>query len=175
MTNSMMRSSPLDDLDVHVARNTVGVDTFGRYGVCDFDGDGRDDLFLPTGASWWYSSGGRMHWTFLATRTERLHQVGLGDFTGDGRCDVFAVRYQQWTISDGGTGPWTRIPGDYTDIPFDQLAFGDFNGDRTKDMFRRAPDGQWSVISPGVHDWRDLARSPFRSAGCASATSTGTA
>ena len=84
---SMTRSRPLDDLHVHVpkARNTVQADTYGQYGVCDFDGDGKDDLFLPTGANWWYSSAGKMHWTFLAPHTERLNQVGIGDLTGDGR------------------------------------------------------------------------------------------
>jgi hypothetical protein len=155
--------SPLprgDGSHVIVGSNTIGVDTFGQYGVCDFDGDGKDDLFLPTGASWWYSSGGRMHWTFLAPHTERLHQLGLGDFTGDGRCDVFAVRDRQWVLSDGGTGSWRRIAGSYGDVPFSQLAFGDFNGDRRKDFFRRHPDGQWSTVSPGVYDWRPLARVP---------------
>ena len=33
--------------------NILNTDTYGQYGVCDFDGDGKDDLFLATGVSWW--------------------------------------------------------------------------------------------------------------------------
>jgi hypothetical protein len=29
--------------------NVIDFDSYGRYGVCDFDGDGIDDLFLATG------------------------------------------------------------------------------------------------------------------------------
>jgi len=142
--------------------NTLGVDSSGKYGVCDFDGDGRDDLFLATGVSWWYSSAGRMNWVYLNSHTELLHQVGLGDFDGDGRCDVFAVNRaaKQWEISSGGSRPWTPLPGTY-DFPFKELAFGDFNGDGVTDVFRRAPDGQWSAISPGIYDWKALQSSSF--------------
>ncbi len=33
-----------------------------RFGVGDFDGDGKDDLFLATGAAWYYSSAGISEW-----------------------------------------------------------------------------------------------------------------
>lgn len=140
----------------------IDVDTYGQYGVCDFDGDGMDDLFLATGVSWWYASRGKMHWTFLKEATERLHQVGLGDFDGDKRCDVFAVNRfaKQWEISKGGSGSWTALPGTY-DVPFEELRFGDFNGDGTQDIFRREPNGQWWAISPGVYGWTPLASSGF--------------
>ena len=148
-----------------MASNIVGVDTYGQYGVCDIDGDGTDDSFLATGASWWYSSAGRMHWVFLNTHTERLHQVGLGDFDGDRRCDVFAVRGGRWQISSGGVRPWMELPGGQT-TPFARIAFGDFNGDGTKDVFRRAASGQWSAVLLGQPDRVepevvDLARSPL--------------
>lgn len=151
--------------NVRLASNIVGVDTYGQYGVCDIDGDGTDDLFLATGASWWYSSAGRMHWVFLNTHTERLHQVGLGDFDGDRRCDVFAVRGGRWQISSGGVRPWMELPGGQT-TPFARIAFGDFNGDGTKDVFRRAASGQWSAVLLGQADRVepevvDLARSPL--------------
>ncbi len=145
---------------VSMGPNTVDVDTYGQYGVCDFDGDGRDDLFLATGASWWYSSGGRMDWRFLSNYTERLHQVGLGDFDGDKRCDVFALEGDHWAISSGGRGAWTPLPGTFS-IPFSELRFGDFNGDGITDIFRRAPDGQWYAISPGRWGWTALQSSGF--------------
>ena len=149
--------------NISVGPNTLGVDTFGEYGVCDFDGDGKDDLFLATGVSWWYMSAAKMHWVYLSPNTERLSQVGLGDFNGDKRCDVFAINHgtNNWEISSGGSGAWTALPGNYPGIPMDQLRFGDFNGDHITDVFRRAPDGQWSAISPGHYGWTALQSSGF--------------
>jgi hypothetical protein len=147
--------------------NTLGVDTFGQYGVCDLDGDGKDDLFLPTGVNWWYSSGARMHWSYLRPASERIGELGLGYFDGDKRCDVLAVHGSQWEISSGGTGAWTSL-GAYG-VPFDQLRFGKFSGATAErpggraltDIFRRAPDGKWSIVTPGKQDWRDLGSSSF--------------
>ena len=148
--------------NVDLLWNQTGVDTFGLYGVCDLDADGKDDLFLPTGASWWYMSSAKMQWVFLASRREGLADVGLGDFDGDGQCDVFTVRpdNQTWEIAKGGK---TRValPGAYPFMPREQLAFGDFNGDHVTDIFRRAPDGQWSAVSPGRYGWTPLQSSGF--------------
>ena len=148
--------------NVDLLWNQTGVDTFGQYGVCDLDADGKDDLFLPTGASWWYMSSAKMQWVFLASRRERLAEVGLGDFDGDGQCDVFTVKpdHQTWEIAKGGKTRVT-LPGTYPFVPRDQLAFGDFNGDHVTDIFRRAPDGQWSAVSPGRYGWTTLQSSGF--------------
>ena len=43
---------------------------------------------MATGATWWYSSGGQMPWTYLNTSTRRLSEVRLGYFDDDNRCDV---------------------------------------------------------------------------------------
>ena len=51
-----LESRPVGGVLVTAEANTTGVNTSGQYGVCDFDGDGLDDLFLATGASWWYAS-----------------------------------------------------------------------------------------------------------------------
>ena len=142
-------------------RNVVNIDSYGAYGVCDFDGDGKDDLFLPTGKTWWYASAARMHWVFLKAATQRLDTVGLGDFDGDRRCDVLAAATDnKWYISKGGSGAWTALPGTYA-VPFAQLRFADFNGDRITDIFRRAANGQWYVVSPGHHGWRVMQSSSF--------------
>ena len=140
--------------------NIANIDSYGAYGVCDFDGDGKDDLFLPTGKTWWYASAARMHWVFLKAATQRLDAVGLGDFDGDKRCDVLAASGNYWDISKGGSGAWTALPGTYA-VPFSELRFADFNGDKVTDIFRRAPNGQWHVVSPGHHGWRSLASSSF--------------
>jgi hypothetical protein len=151
--------APTDNASVQIFNNTTDSDQYGQYGVCDFDGDGRDDLFLATGVTWWYSSAGRREWTFLNARPEKLNSIGLGDFDGDGRCDVFAVHGHSWSLSKRGTSAFTSL-GLFA-VPFSQLAFGDFNGDRRQDIFRRAPDGQWFAISPGVYPWTPLASSNF--------------
>jgi hypothetical protein len=142
-------------------RNLTGYDSYGRYGVCDFDGDGRDDLFLPTGETWWYSSAGQIDWVFLKEATERIDNVGLGDFDADGRCDVIALGAgNKLEISSAGSGAWTPLPGTFP-YPFSQLRFADFNGDGRTDIFRRASSGQWYVISPGVHGWHAIQSSSF--------------
>ncbi|MBK7860792.1 MAG: VCBS repeat-containing protein [Archangiaceae bacterium] len=125
--------------------NTVGLDTFGQYGVCDFDGDGYDDLFLATGRTWWFASGGRLQWTFLASRDDQLASLRFGDFDRDGKCDVFrAAAFGGWQIATGGTGQWARLPGGNA-FPLDQLAFHDFDADGFTDIFRRDPNGQWLI------------------------------
>jgi hypothetical protein len=141
--------------------NIADVDTFGEYGVCDFDGDGYDDLFLATGKTWWYSSAGRMHWVYLKKADERLHQVALGDFDGDNRCDVFTTSGNQWLISRRGTSEWVPIganpvsPNSSGLVPFEQLRFGDFNGDGRMDVFMSS-NGQWFFAAPGIHGWQPL-------------------
>jgi hypothetical protein len=143
----------LDASHLHIGQgdqaNILNTDTYGQYGVCDFDGDGKDDLFLGTGVTWWYMSRAKRQWVYLNSFPERVDQVGLGDFDGDHRCDVFTVHGDDWVISSGGTAPWTSL-GKFG-IPFDQLRFGDFNGDGIKDIFRRAPNGQWFIVSPGIY------------------------
>jgi hypothetical protein len=148
------------DTNVTVGANTAGADTYGTYGVCDFDGDGQDDLFLATGRTWWYSSAGKMNWVFLKSANETLDQIGLGYFNNDHRCDVLRANANKWEISSAGNQAWTELPGTYS-IPFPQLRFADFDGDGITDIFRCAPDGSWSVISPGIYDWRNLQSSSF--------------
>ena len=146
------------DTNIKVDPNTYGVDTFGEYGVCDIDGDGKDDLFLATGASWWYMSAAKRHWVYLSPHQERLSQVLLGDFNGDHRCDVVAknTSTNALEITSGGTGDWSVYATGFADIPFEELRPGDFNGDGITDIFRRAPDGQWWAMSPGYYNWTPL-------------------
>jgi hypothetical protein len=54
--------------------NTEGVDTYGHYGACDIDGDGKDNLFLASGVSLWYMSAAKRQWTYLAADTTTLDQ-----------------------------------------------------------------------------------------------------
>jgi hypothetical protein len=160
-----------DDLDVIelLPRNVINHDSFGRYGVCDFDGDGVDDLFLATGKTWWFSSYGEFPWWFLSSRTERLQQVRLGYFDDDRKCDVLAESGPNWVISSGGVGAWTSIGG--FDTPLAQAAFGQFDPSRrdhragvtrkTTHAFRRQPNGQWQVTDLSAPAWANVQNSSF--------------
>ena len=160
-----------DDLDVIelLSGNTINYDSYGRYGVCDFDGDGIDDLFLPTGRTWWFSSFGEFPWSFLAARTQRLDQVRLGYFDDDRKCDVLSQSGGSWVLSSGGTGQWRSI-GSFNPT-LDNIAFGRFNPAerdhragvtrRTTHAFRRLASGQWQVTSLGAPDWQDVQSSSF--------------
>ena len=55
---------------------------------CDFNGDGAPDIFVATGATWWYYGEGIGRWVYLNTSTKRVADLTLGDVNGDGACDV---------------------------------------------------------------------------------------
>src|SRR5262249_40019831 len=77
--------------------------------VGDFDGDGKDDLFMTTGAAWYYSSAANAEWRFLSAKTETIGSLLLGDFDGDGRVDVFTQIGDNWMVSWGGRSPWQLL------------------------------------------------------------------
>jgi hypothetical protein len=149
--------------------NIYNVDTFGQYHVCDFDGDGVDDLFLATGASWWSSSFGEFQWSFLSAKTERLENLKFGYFEEDGRCDVLAERDGEWVISSGGVTDWK--PFGTFGKPLSEVQFGRFDPNvrdhrpgarlRTTHAFWRRADGQWFVTPLSHPDWQAVASSGF--------------
>src|SRR6185295_18577300 len=81
--------------------NVIDFDSYGRYGVCDFDGDAIDDLFLATRAGFWFSSGGEFPWSYLGPQKDDPRNIRLGYFDDDLRCDVIADSFGQWVISSG--------------------------------------------------------------------------
>lgn len=135
--------------------NVTGEDSYGDYGVCDFDGDGIDDLFLATRATWWYSSGGDMHWSYLNAKSERLADVRLGYFDDDLRCDVLAETGGAWRYVSGGYGDWNPL-GQFGES-LGNVALGRFDVSstdagsqatkRTTHALRRAANGQWEARS----------------------------
>jgi hypothetical protein len=154
------------DLDVIQLgpNNTINFDTYGHYGVGDFDGDSVDDLFLATGQSWWFSSFGEFPWSFLNGRTERLSDVKLGYFDNDLLCDVLVENDGEWKISSAGTGPLQSIGTFGT--PLGQVVFGQFDPHvrdhrpgvtrRTTHAFRRLSNGQWQVTPLTAPAWQDV-------------------
>ena len=150
-----------EDID-HVYRgaNAYDSDPSRDMATGDFDGDGRQDVFLATRASWYYSSSGMTEWRFLSPTTTRLANLRFGDFNGDGKTDVFTQVGARWLYSSGGRQPWAPLAaiGFY---PLESYRFGDFNGDGRTDVFRT--DGTyWYVSWSGRDDWEMLKRSDYQ-------------
>ncbi len=149
--------------------NVIGFDSFGKLGVCDFDGDRVDDLFLATGQSWWFSSFGEFQWSFLSARKERLSQVVLGYFDNDLRCDVLTQQGDSWVYSSGGTSEGKSL-GKFN-APLSAVVFGRFDPTardhrpgatrRTTHAFLRARTGQWLVTPLTARDWQPVQSSSF--------------
>ena len=140
----------------------------GALGVGDFDGDQNDDLFLATGAAWYYSPAGKAEWRFLSAKTETIGQVLLGDFDGDGRTDVVTVQNGRFMVSWGGLSTWevlnpnpaggrlTLLPSAITD-----MAVGHFAGNKTADIFWA--DGKtWWLSYGGTAPFKEIQTSNFR-------------
>lgn len=111
-------------------------DPTDRLGVGDFDGDGRDDLFLATGAAFYYSSAGTTEWRFLRSAAEKLDELLLGDFNGDKRTDIVkkSGTSNVLVISWGGLSSFVDRLNEYPGA-IDSLVVGDFTGDERADLF----------------------------------------
>jgi hypothetical protein len=141
--------------------------------VGDFDGDGKDDLFMATGAGWYYSSAANAEWRFLSAKTEIIGSLLLGDFDGDGRVDVFTQIGDNWMVSWGGRSPWQLLSANHgaavaavntvnKDIRgMIDFVIGDFVGDKRADVFYA--DGEnWWVSDGGVTPFVLYATSSFK-------------
>src|SRR6185369_12949820 len=175
--NIFARSNRDDAIQLQTTDNVVvsssnryNDDTFGRYGVCDIDGDGIDDLVLMTGVSWWFSSSGQYPWSYLKGDTTLLKDVQLGDVDGDGRCDVVKDNGGgQWIIASGGTASWKPF-GSFL-APLNEVHFGRFDP-ASPDLnrrirppthaFWRGDGGNW-LVTPLSHpnEWTLVGSSSF--------------
>ena len=130
-----------------------------RLGVGDFDGDGREDLFLTTGAAWYYAPAGNAEWRMLSTHSDSINSLRFGDFDNDGRTDVFAQHGNNWDVSWGGISKWETING--SGPLLQDFTIGDFVGDRRADVFYA--DGQtWYISDGGVGPFTAINTSSFR-------------
>jgi hypothetical protein len=133
-----------------------------KLGVGDFDGDGKDDLFLATGSAWYYAPAGNAEWRFLSAKTETVNNLLFGDFDGDGRSDVFTVVGDSWMVSWGGRSAWQVLSSHHqTDRGMVDMAIGDFVGDSRADVFY-THGTRWYVSDGGVEPLVPYADSSFR-------------
>ena len=162
-----------DNVDLS-ANNHYNVDDYGQYGVCDLDGDGFDDLFFPTRATWWISGRAQFPWTFLSADQLTMQSLRLGYFDGSGQCDVAAELPSgsgQWFISKGGvTDPFqTHLVN--LGHPASEVVFGRFDPTirdhrpgvtrQTTHAFWRRSDGQWFVTPLSQVNWQPVQSSSF--------------
>lgn len=139
--------------------------------VGDFDGDHKDDLFLATGAAWYYAPAANAEWRFLSAKSDPVNSLLFGDFDGDGRTDVFTQVGDDWMVSWGGRSRWQVLSnrdndwtapgtgnGSHSMLDF---AIGDFVGDNRADVFY-ADGTNWYVSDGGVGPFVLYATSSFK-------------
>ncbi len=123
-------------------------------GVADFNGDGRDDVWLvdPNGPSrvWLQNASGALVDSGQAIGAAGTNAVVLGDIDGDGDVDaVEAVSGSDNKVwRNDGSGTFTPFPGQPVgDTTFSfGVAMGDLDGDNDLDLFVAntfAPNAVW--------------------------------
>lgn len=122
--------------------------------VADFDGDGVEDVFVGTGATWWYSSAGAAEWRFLNRMPEHASALRFGDFDGDGRADVATIHDGLVDVSWAGISPWQSVNAAAWSV--DDLAVGDFDGDHRADLFLTT-GASWFVAPHADGSWQPYA------------------
>jgi hypothetical protein len=145
------------DADIRTWANQFDHDQSMQLGVAELDGDGRSDVFLATGVTFWYSSGGIAEWRYLQTAPGRARELRFGeldDVRYDNRLVDDVLRLGEdgaLYYSSGGRGPWTFLA---TPVgPYSDLHVADFNGDGRDDLFNRSADGRWHVRDGLTGTW----------------------
>jgi hypothetical protein len=144
-------------------------DPTARLAVGDFDGDRSDDLFMATGAAWFYSPAGQREWRFLNRAPNTIDQLLFGDFDGDGRTDVVFLYNAQLQVSWGGISGWeilnphpcTKTTPATCPSSVADLAVGDFDGNGRPDIFW-ADGHTWWVSFSGNTQFVEVQTSTFR-------------
>lgn len=143
-----------------------------RLGVGDFDGDGKQDAFLATGAAWYYAPGGKAEWRYLKNSLAELDDLLLGDFDGDGRTDVLTQSGRDWIVSWGGVYRGERINAQ--DGRISDYHAADFNGDGRDDVFYAngnawylslGASSPYSLFAASSHRTKDLRFGDFNGDG----------
>lgn len=156
-----------------------------RFYVADFDGNGRDDLFIFNGNNWSIPYVGMLRSnssSFTLVRRYDGNMPGwqmrpgdrhhVGDFTGDGSEDLWVFNGDNWSIpylgmlrSNGNSLSMSRrfddkLPG-WQMRPGDKHYVGDFDGDGKADLYVFNGDN-WSISYLGMFraldNWLYLAR-----------------
>lgn len=76
---------------------------------------------------------------------------GILDFNGNGKSDLFAHTGTAWMVLFDGRGTWQQLNA--SSVPFDELRFGDVDGDRRTDILRVGPNKKVQVSFGGTGPW----------------------
>lgn len=153
-----------------------------QYYVADFNGDGRDDLFVFNSNNWskgycglLKSEGNRFQiierydGALPGWNLKSRNKIYIGDFDGDGRDDFLIYNGQNWRLnylglyfSEGSfLRPASRINGRVNDEWFigdnENFHIGDFNGDG-KDDFLMVEQTSWLVPCLRAYSYSDTER-----------------
>jgi hypothetical protein len=133
-----------------------------RLGIGDFDGDDHQDMFLATGATWFYSAWGVSEWRYLSGgKTDHIESLQFGDFDGDGRTDVLGVNGNQLMVSWGGISDWEVLNTLPAGASITDLAIGDFDGDHHSDILYANGKG-WYISYGGTKDFTFAITSAYK-------------
>jgi hypothetical protein len=137
-------------LDEHDNRYEIA-DPTADLVVGDFNGDGRDDLFMATGAAHYVSLDATGSWQLRGYGTERIAELRFGDFDGDGRTDLLRDNpgAEGIQIRFGAEGDWVNKR---PDVRVHDLAVGDFNGDGRADLLWTTGT-EWKISFAGSALW----------------------
>lgn len=149
-----------------------------EFYVADFDGNGRDDLFVSNGDNWAIPYVGMLRSNGSSFTVVNRYDANLpgwqmrpgdrhyvGDFTGDGREDLWVFNGDNWSIpylgllrSNGSSLSMARrfdgtLPG-WQMRPGDKHYVGDFDGDGKADMYVFNGEN-WSMAYLGMFRMMD--------------------
>lgn len=110
----------------------------------------KDDLFLATGAAWYYAPEGKAEWRFLNAQADGIDRLRFGDFDGDGRTDVLTQHGRNWDVSWGGASKWEKI--NVSPEALSDFATADFDGDQHADVFY-ASGSEWVISFRGIGEF----------------------
>jgi parallel beta helix pectate lyase-like protein/VCBS repeat protein len=142
--------------------------------LADFDGDGRTDAFRRNGTQWELSRSAKEAWRRIGSSDVPIGELAFCDFDGDRHADVFRrTSRNTWEVSfgrdvgvdSGGMTAWREVGA--SNAAFQDLVFGDFDGDRHTDVFRKTPGDTWEVsfgkdvtaTAGRMTGWREIGRS----------------
>jgi hypothetical protein len=137
--------------NLHAVNNQLSTDHSTEIAAGDFDGDGHTDVFVATGAAWFFSRGGAQPWTYLQPSVLLTSELAFADLDNDGTTDVLwrtpSGILEYWKGGRGSAVTLTPVP-----VTVDMLRFGDFDGDHQTDIFYTL-NGGWHIWYSHNHVW----------------------